>query len=248
MVRALALLVVIPLSAWADCSSWGWSVFPAPGSTVPSNARFVVQAFDEAQPVLASIVTRHPRLVTQDGASFPLKVLEINVGEFRLTQAVLQAKGALTEGTRYTLRFDQPEGPERFALSRDASPSWTVGPADVEPPVWVTSPGAQAGRYVQYGCGPVIEARVAVALADGDPVQFRARVSRPDGGVREFLLTPDRGDVVIGHGMCSGAFRVSTGEWTLTLSAVDLAGNVTPAPGTPLHFRGVDCIDSPDAG
>jgi hypothetical protein len=246
--RVLALLVVLPLSAWADCASWSWKVFPAPGTTVPTNARFVLQAYGTAQPVVASIATRHPRLVTQDGSQFPLKVLEVNVGEFQLTQAVLQPKGALTEGTRYTLRFDQPEGPERFSLPRDESASWIVGPADFEAPVWATSPSAQPGKIVQYGCGPLVEARVAVALTSAEPVQFRARVSRPDGGVREFLLAPEKGDIAIGHGMCSGAFEPGEGAWSLELTAVDLAGNATRAPGPALRFKGVESVDRPDGG
>jgi hypothetical protein len=247
-VRALALSVLVPLAAWADCASWSWKVFPQPGSTVPTNARFVVQAYGDAQPIVASIATRHPRLVTQDGAQLPLEVLEVNVGELLLTQAVLRPKGALTVGTRYTLRFDQPEGPARFSLPRDESASWFAGPADFDAPVWVTRPEAQPGKIVRYGCGPLVEARVAVALADGEPVLFRAHVSRPDGGVREFLLAPDKGEVAIGHGMCSGAFRLDGGAWSLELTAVDFAGNATPAPGSPLRFKGVEPADRPDAG
>lgn len=50
MVRLLlALLILAPVAAWADCADSGWEVFPAPGSIVPTNACLIVQGYASSQ-------------------------------------------------------------------------------------------------------------------------------------------------------------------------------------------------------
>lgn len=233
----LALLCLAPVAARADCAASGWHVFPPPGSTVPTNARFVVQGFASSQAAVKSLATRHPRLVADTGEQLPLKVLTVNEGGFELTQAVLAAKGALTPGVRYTLRFDD----DTFSLRRGVSASWVVGAgADFEPPRWQAAPSAKPGERKEMGCGPSVHARLELAVEDAGPVLVRAVVKR-DGEVKEFLLErEDDGSLRVGHGMCSGAFQLGDGAWTLELSAVDLAGNSTPAPGGAQAFKGLD--------
>ncbi|MFZ5438759.1 MAG: hypothetical protein ACOZQL_02060 [Myxococcota bacterium] len=240
--RSLLLaLTLAPLLAHADCREWSWSVFPEPGELVPTNARFVVQGYGLAQDAVKTIASRHPRLVTSAGEEFPLKVVELHVGEFHLTQAVLSPKGALTPGVQYTLRFDQPDGPERFWLSKDTSPTWFVGPdADFVPPRWKAAPTPLPSAVKEYGCGPAIEAQLAVQLDDASPVLVRARVTGPDQRPREYLLRLKDGKLIVGHSMCSGAFVLDPeGEWQLELTAVDLAGNTAAAPGGALRFKGL---------
>lgn len=242
----VAMVCLVSFAARADCYDWNWHVFPPPGSTLPSNGRITVEAMGLAQDIVATMASRHPRLVAGE-VQIPLKVVELHKGGFRLTQVVLQAKGALAEGTRYTLHFDQPDDHLRLRLNRDASPSWTVTPADFAAPVWRKGPSQWAGRYKEYGCGPAIEARVGLLLADDSATQVRARITGTDGGTHEYLLETKDEELTVGHGMCSGAFQLDDGAWSLELIAVDAAGNSKVAPGGPLLFIGINA-NKPDAG
>jgi hypothetical protein len=91
-----------------------------------------------------------------------------------------------------------------------------------------------------FGCGPAIEARVKVGLEDASELLVRAKVSRPDGSSKQYLLpAPKSGVLEIGHGMCAGAFEIGGDqEWSLELTAVDAAGNATLALTAPLAFKG----------
>lgn len=240
--RALLVgLLVFPLAASADCMSLSWAVSPPAGSTVPLNARFVLEGFGTAQDTVAKIASRNPRLVSES-ARLALEVIEVHVGEMGITQAVLKPRGALKPGTKYTLEFDDQQR-DRFFLRGDQKPSWTAGPPDRVAPVWGSAPSPEPGRVAQMGCGPDIQAQVRLDVSDTSAVLIRARVKDGTASEREYLLTPRSGAALgIGHGMCSGAFKLPEGAWTLELSAVDAAGNITPAPGPPLRFKYVDPV------
>ena len=217
------------------CATSAWDVFPASGSKVPKNSRFIVEGYGSAQPAVLSLATRKPRLIPANGAEVPLKVVEINVGEMSITQAVLEPTAPLIEGTRYRLKIETDTKREENMLA-----FWTVGPADVEPPRWTRTPEAQPGKITRFGCGPAIEAQVNVAIEDASALLMRAKVTRPDGSSRQYLLpVPQNGRLEIGHGMCSGAFKIGgEKEWSLELTAVDVAGNATLALSPPLKFKG----------
>jgi hypothetical protein len=233
--RTLLLVLFTPLAARAMCATSAWDVFPASGTKVPKNSRFIVEGYGSAQPAVLSLATRKPRLVPATGAEVPLKVVEINVGEKSITQAVLEPTTSLIEGTRYRLKIETDSKREESVLA-----FWTVGPADVEPPRWTKAPEAQPGEITRFGCGPAIEAHVSAAIEDASELFVRAKVTRPDGSSRQYLLpAPQNGQLAIGHGMCSGAFEIGAEkEWSLELTAVDAAGNATRALGPPLKFRG----------
>lgn len=238
--RALIFVLFTPLAAQAMCAMSAWDVFPAPGSKVPKNSRFVVEGYGSAQSAVVSIATRKPRLVSAKGAQVPLKVVVINVGEKDITQAVLEPTAPLIEGTRSTLKFET-DSKTRFELDENVRPSWMVGPADVEPPRWTKAPEAQPGVIELFGCGPAVEARVNVAIEDAAAILVRAKVTRTDGSSKHYLLPATKNGVLeIGHGMCSGAFKLGLEgkEWSLELTAVDAAGNATLALIPPLRFKG----------
>lgn len=232
--KALVIaLCLVPFAAHADCADASWSVTPAAGTTLPSNGRITLEGYGGAQKFISTMASRNPRLVAGE-IVIPLTVVETHVGEFLVTQVVLKAKGALPEGTKLRLRFDHPDD-VHFRLPRDEAPEWTITRADFTPPVWSGPPVIKPGRYAEFGCGPVIEAIVAVPVTGA--LQMRARLSGPKP--REYLLDVENGHVIVGHSMCSGPFRIS-GDWTLELTALDAAGNALAAPGEPLRFNGHD--------
>ena len=69
---------------------------------------------------------------------------------------------------------------------------------------------------------------------------MRADLRPADGGnPLRYLVQPSQGVIAIGHGMCGGAFDLEPNQhYSMTLTAVDAAGNETPAPGPPLKIVG----------
>lgn len=70
--------------------------------------------------------------------------------------------------------------------------------------------------------------------------QLLAEVRRAEGGTPvRFRLKPMEGKVRIGHGMCSGGFKLQEGmRYTVRLVAVDMAGNESVAPGDEVLIEG----------
>lgn len=215
-------LCLVSFVAHADCMESSWKFTPANGTTLPANGRITLDGYGGAQKIVATMKTRHPRLVA-GSVEVPLSVVELHVGEFDVTQVVLKPETTLKEGMKFTLRFD--DAPSEVA-------EWTVTQSDTTAPVWTSAPIAKKGLYKEFGCGPAIQAIVGIPATGA--IQVRARANK-----REFLIDIKDGAATVGHSMCWGPFRLK-GEWSLELSALDAAGNETRAPGAPLRFKGVD--------
>lgn len=241
----LLALVLVAARAPADCYDWKLSAWPPSGTKLPTNGRIVLIGYGLAQPQVAKIAERKPRLLAKslDPLTFTppirLEVVELHVGELKLTQAVLKPEKPLFPGTRYTLAFEQTADDPDY--DKGGRPFWFGGDGpDLEPPTWEAPPTPGPGHYKDMGCGPIEEARVSLAVKDQSLQLIRARVQGATGGVREYLIKPGEGEVMVGHSMCWGPFILGEGEWSLELDAVDLAGNAAPAPGGPLRFKGLN--------
>lgn len=94
---------------------------------------------------------------------------------------------------------------------------------------------------MHFGCGPSVHVNVSAVVEDEhSQVQVLAEVRRAEGGepVR-FRLSPSTQQVQIGHGMCSGGFEFQEGvRYSVRLTAVDMAGNESAAPGGELLIQG----------
>jgi hypothetical protein len=250
MLRFLCLLaLLLPRIVLAKCANQSLSVWPPLDHSLPANGQVVLQGYGKFEGPVASISQRSPRLVAEKD-EVPLRVIAVYRGEYGLSQAVLQPERPLQPGQHYALRLTQPEGASAPVLptetwweskSRYAPIAWTATAADTKPPRWREVPRKNGEDVEQFGCGPAIHAFVAASVdEDGPAVQVLAEVRRDDGDepVR-FRLPVSKEQVAIGHGMCSGAFRLEEGvRYTVRLVAVDMAGNESPAPGDPVRFEG----------
>jgi len=237
---AFATLVCAPRASEAKCAYQRVEAFPPASTRLPVNGRIVVEGYGEAQSMVKAIATHHPELWAE-GDRVSLRVVETNVGDFRLTQAVLVPERPLLPKTRYTLRIyesDLPVSDDSEIKLRDTF-AWTTGSgADHGTPHWQAPPQTGKRVYEELGCGPEIYVEVSVSVADPSPFQVRAEL-RPVGGgpASRYLLQPQHGVIEIGHGMCSGPFELSDGRsYTVTLTAVDVGGNISPAPGPVLQI------------
>jgi len=230
---------MLPVAAWADCADSSWSFFPPAGTAVPINTRLVIDGYGDAQAVAGKLGEHHP-ILEGGGQSIPLEVKEVNVGQKSITQVVLVPEHRLKPKTRYVLKVTTTGDEPAVTLRDGMKPAWTTSDTiDLDAPSFKAPPLALAGIEKQFGCGPQIEALVAVQIEDTGPVLLLATVTGSLGQPRRYLVPARDGQVHVGHGMCLGAFRLDEGRWSLELTAVDAAGNQTPAPGGPMRFKGI---------
>ena len=144
----------------------------------------------------------------------------------------------------YLLEADRP-----YQGSRGETFAWTtLRGADSTAPRWRTAPKVRPGVFGLYGCGDALYVPVSVPFDGEDDAVLIVAEVKPIGGAvipsggpatARYLLRPRGGEVRIGHEMCGGPFNLESGRrYTVKLSAVDAAGNRSPAPGGPIGIVG----------
>jgi hypothetical protein len=228
-----------PLAVSAKCAGGADTVHPRL-SRLPLNGRIVLTRsgllnVERGSTELEALELR------SEADRVPLRVVETNLG-VRQVQFVLSPVRPLLGATRYTLRRKGDDGGEASGRRSTETFVWTTASApDKSPPRWRRRPTIGAASYVRYGCGPATHVKVNVAVDDAEAgVQIRTELYSHDGGSPlRYLIEPVDGVIEIGHGMCGGAFPLDPNErYSVMLTAVDAAGNETPAPGGPLEIVG----------
>lgn len=207
------------------------------------------QAIDRVQAFLASQASQVPETVQ-------LRVAEKHRGAMGRVQAVLAPVRTLRPRSRYVLWID--DGPGRRPViagsedEKEIRAAWRTGDGpDESAPVWSARPRGVGGHNIGFACGSEIAATVSSWVQDGEPARALLVLADvwPAGSERHetYLLKIRDHRVAIGHGMCSGAFKLEPGSaYNARLTAIDVAGNASPAPGEPLTILGPQSQDTED--
>ena len=233
----LLLLSAVP-PAHARCAPsahWAW---PPPGE-LPANGLFVLDGYGQSQHIVEELAPGDADLECA-GRSVALEPISVLRGEMRVSQATLQAKQALPAGATCQLRVRQLGGSLGTWTGDGKVPyEWSISAAeDLNPPVWTDPPSLVERRYIRYGCGPVVEVDFTYPVADEGPTLALVEVASVTAtdAVTSYLVPPREGKISVGHGMCSGPFRLRPGaRYLLWLTAMDTAGNLSPRVG-PIPF------------
>jgi hypothetical protein len=222
-----------PKTADARCSSHYVRILQHGG--VPSNGRMIVEGAIVSAAWVGAM--QQPELVSGN-ERIPLSVVEPHV--FKNTgrdfaQVVLVPQKALTQGKTYRLAVKNAAAEDRETL---AHASFHAAGADAQAPVWTAAPKLMGTNHTQLGCGPSTSASISVdATDDGQPVTLY-RVNFKERGATtavNFYVQAEQGTLHVGRGMCGGPVEPVPGKaYEITVTAVDAAGNATPAPGGPL--------------
>lgn len=241
-ISGLVASVLSPRAASADCAaSAPPSPLLEPDRILPINTRIVVERYD-VRGGLRQVMGGSSLGPVGGGAPVPLRIETAFTGEMHKEQVVLVPARALSANSQYQLRL--PGAPKPFPVRIGAT-------ADTTPPVWREAPRVHESHYTPFGCGPAVGVAIEVQVRDDGPQLFvRASVVASDRATEgprpvSYMLVPQNSRITIGHDMCSGEFRLQRKiRYQVQLTAVDLAGNETPAPGPPLTIVG----PSPDSG
>lgn len=242
-----SLLILLAYnSTFAYCSSGGIWVSPKCSSSgleitpenceIQENSIFVIEGYATSQQIIRDLNTTYPIYLETERHKVALKVIELQEGMFRVTQAILEPTDKLEAGKTYTLKIDGLDDKQHLLenwnrKTEEYEPiAWTVQPTtDTEAPQWKSAPKLVDKTMVSYGCGPAIYAIFDVNIVDDSETLIKTEMvditpdfisymvdgfevieeippARTSGG-GTYYLSPDKdGQLNVGHGMCSGAF------------------------------------------
>jgi hypothetical protein len=243
--RVVSLLLVVcallaavwTMPAQAKCAYQGVWLWPGADVLLPPNGIILLTGHQSDQAQLEKIADLKPALVSESGDRVALEVVEVRSGAANQSQVMLRPERLLSPSEHYSITFKEPP-PAHWSDLSDTK--WAVsGTPDTTPPVWTASPVADGGEVVEYGCGPGVNAHVKLQVSDSDaarPFLMDVTLTNEAGATeRMWVKLPAQADTLsLGHGMCGGEFSMSAAQYQATFAAVDLAGNVSPAPGDAL--------------
>ncbi|MFN8396319.1 MAG: hypothetical protein U0176_16965 [Bacteroidia bacterium] len=218
------------------CASSGITVWPGSGTTILPNQQFMVEGYSQDQEIAERMCSTYKAYLKSETETVSLELVEVCLGQFRLSQAVLKPTRPLREGVEYKLvveglRTGQSIEHYDYETGKYLPRTWTVsGAADELAPIWIGAPKELGKHYDMYGCGPGLGVEFGVSCTEMKDLRVKTQI-RPIGGetwTSYYLVAPE-GKIDIGHGMCSGEFTLHEGKtFEAKFSLVDPAGNVTP--------------------
>lgn len=225
---AVIISLISPVS-YAKCMSERISVWPPPEVAIPSEgALLLVEGYGDAQEKVSHLKDGDAYLVS-DNEKIPLLVWRSYRGALRIVVVALTPAKPLTRGKRYSVQFP---------FSADHT-DWMVAGADHDPPRWTSQVKVLDKSWTEFGCGPASEVWLDVPLSES-PSAVLVTVAATKGAPENAMILPVRdGKVMLGHGMCSGAFEFSAEqEYQATVMGLDLARNPTQSPHQVVKFFG----------
>lgn len=246
---ALAAIVLAPSLAQAKCMAGNISAWPPPDADLPTRPMILLEGFGNDQPYIAALAAGGTARLVAGKQKITLRLDALHAGAFGLTQAVLVSPRTLKAGTRYTLDLRGPDGKRvpitTYVDGRSRPMSWTTARGKLAPLRMRGAPKVGGQSYQRYGCGPASYVELSVPAASGAPVAVEVALTELGGKganpTSTYVVPVRDGKLRIGHGMCSGPFRITGAErrFEVELTALDAAGRSVELR-RPIAFDGVD--------
>jgi hypothetical protein len=232
-------MVLSAPAARAACPD-GVNVFPAPGSVVPTNSRFLLEGVGAFSSRVAALPGRLLRLQTE-GHEVEVRVQRGWTSSLGRSTVVLRPAGSLQPGRSYTLRLDDVLPDVKVLNGPGGSlPEWHSGRGqDVSRPKWISRPSVSEGlfRRTRDGTERFIKLRMSLGEDSSAYLVVTLWRRRDDMAPQHYITPLHDGVALLGHEACSGAFALEDGKsYRAKLEVFDAAGNTAPAV-PPLQFE-----------
>ena len=247
MQRFFLLLVFLFYAAIvkADCTGNGISCWPNT-STIKANPVFVITFYAHSRNIVAGLNTKNAVYLRAGKQIVRLKVIEVCIGQFYLTQVIVKPGTELTAGLEYELVIDSLPAYERIQkwnkkTFKSELPKWKVlSEIDTEFPTWTELPKFKSKSIAYFGCGPSLAVNFSFAAADGSDLLVKTIVkNRKTGKFTTYYLEPTDKNIAVGHGMCSGAFDFDPDdEYEVSFALLDASGNPGCLTTAAIYFTG----------
>jgi len=232
--KKLLILVFVSFfsfSLFADCGFGGIGVFPI-GNEISKNSIIMIEGYAMSQKTIKNLQEGNQAYLKSGNHIVELKMIDIFIGEYRLTQAILKPEEELIVGKEYRLEIDSLSRFDhiykRGAYNKPVS--WKVkDEIDNEKPFWRSEmrPKFLNTSRIEYGCGPAVYAHFQVKINDTSETLVKTEVMdlKTEKSTIYYLTSKD-GKLDIGHGMCSGAFSLrKKGKYKVRFDLMDASGN-----------------------
>lgn len=240
------ILLIINTQAFSKCASTGLYFWPEK-QTIQENSIFVIDGFANSQKIVTGLGTIHKVYLKCGSEKIKLIVQETLTGEFQLTQAILKPETALSAGKEYELVIENL-GDMSGQVSKYNSETgerekikWTVATGqDNSAPSWTKKAEFKTASREEYGCGPAVYANFIFAASDNSEFLIKTTVkNKTTTKESTYYLTPGEKDIIaVGHGMCSGAFKLEGSDtFEVEFSLMDASGNITKWTGRRIEFK-----------
>ncbi|MEP7254294.1 MAG: hypothetical protein ABI666_00890 [Ferruginibacter sp.] len=229
----------------ADCTGNGISCWPNT-STIKANPVFVITFYAYSHGIVAGLNTKNAIYLRSGEEKVRLKVVEVCIGQFRLTQVILKPGSELIPGREYELVIDSLPAYERIQkwnkkTFKSEPPKWKVlNEIDTEFPTWTELPKFKSKSIAYFGCGPSLAVNFGFTAADGSDLLVKTIVKNRKTGkfITYYLESPDN-NIAVGHSMCSGAFDFdSDDEYEVSFALMDASGNPGCLTTAAIYFTG----------
>ncbi len=220
--------------AISRCAWKGARVHPGSGYPVPVNAVFILEGYGESRRAVETMEERSAYLQSgNDRVS--LSPRRVYHGQKGVSLVVLQPERPLKAGEIYKMYAPSiaPGALDYYMTGERREYEWNAQQVvDKTAPALLSQPSVGRSRYIEYGCGPAVNVDIHMETSQEyilfAEVELR-RVDKPEKKPATYLLPVERGVLTIGHGMCSGAFKLSRDvEYEARITLVDAAGNRSP--------------------
>ncbi len=230
--RRIAFMAVAlaAASAYAKCDANGLYVFPAPGSVIPLNVKFILEG-------TGTEVARVNKLV--GGDDLVLKagddVVTVNVSRgwsssVKRVAVMLKPNSELKANKSYSLMIDRLL-PGYKVLNPNAAETltWRTGAsADTQAPKYQVKPDIAEGYWNKDGDGITRFLKIRTTLSEEGPAYFIATVQRARGNAAKqvYPVPINGGEALLGQDACSGSFAFDDGRaYKIWIDTFDSAGN-----------------------
>jgi hypothetical protein len=238
LARSLAVLLLVGLArtASAACAPDGFTLYPAPGSVLPVDARLVLEGRGPDAARVERLVGHSLVLRSEDDA-VSVRVTRGWKSLLNRTAVVLRPSRALRPNRVYFLdaralgdNLDWLDGPKH------GNPSWRIGEgSDEAAPRWQHRPEVSEGEVAVRDGKVVRTVTVHAVVKDQSPVYLvvTLRPKRGGTGAQVYFAPLDGAEAVIGHDGCTGSFALEdNGLYRGTAQAYDITG----ASSAPAEF------------
>ena len=223
------LSTFLALSGYAKCMDNGIYLLSR-SSSLNKNGLVILEFYASSQSIIKELNKKYPIYLKSKKSKVTLIPIEILKGEMSVTQVILKPGPGIIPNKVYTLVIDHLPGNANRPLKTDGGLPIKFkisNTNDIQKPVLISIPEEQKKTIDLFGCGPASWVYFNVQALDNSEFYVRIQVkSQVSGITTEYILNPENGQIMVGHGMCSGAIYFENGrQYEIRFQLVDQSGN-----------------------
>lgn len=205
---------------------------------VYANSLFILEAYGESQDILYELTYKYPITIEGGGKVFEVKILDICVSQFNLSQAVVKPIQSLDTGVNYSLiiHYSSPKLEQSVKLNNSPkffeSENFKVSSLiNYEKPTFLAKPELISKSIKYYGCGPEYFLKYKLKYSNISDVIIKTTVKNLKTNIEStYYILPTKDEIKIGHNMCSGAFVFEDDiKYQVQFQIMDFTGNLSEA-------------------